>query len=223
MKSYFVKTPTLLKKIYHKRLWDIKNSEEKTVYLTFDDGPTPGVTPWVLEQLKQYNAKATFFCIGKNIKQHPQLFQRLFKEGHSIGNHTNNHMEGWKTPLEKYLKNIQKAEKHILNNLPENDKEIFKNKKLFRPPYGKMTSKQAKEVLKQGYEIVMWDVISADFDQTISTEKCTQNVLKNSKSGSIIIFHDSLKAETNLKIALPATLKFLKSKNYRFKAIGNGT
>ena len=214
MKPYFIKTPLVLKKIFTKRLWDIQDVPN-AVYLTFDDGPTPEVTPWVLEQLKKYDAKATFFCIGKNVKKHSDLFRQIIEAGHKIGNHTNNHMNGWQTPTAKYLKNIQKAETTIQVNWPKDKLDEFSRKKLFRPPYGKMKFSQAKEVLKKGYQIVMWDVLSADFDNSISPEKCTSNVLNNVANGSIIIFHDSLKAEKNLKHALPATLEFLKKKNLK--------
>lgn len=218
MKPYFIKTPFLLKKCYPKRIWDIKQHPQ-TIYLTFDDGPILGVTDWVLDELKKYNAKATFFCIGKNIKKNPKLFQRIVTEGHSIGNHTNNHMNGWETKPEKYLQNIKKAEKQIQEHLPEGFQEKYVSKKSFRPPYGKMTSKQAKKVLEKGYKIVMWDILSADFDQNNSEEKCISNVLDNAKSGSIIIFHDSKKAEKNMKAALSATLEFFKSEKVQFKAI----
>lgn len=218
MKPYFIKTPYLLKKCYAKRVWDIHN-EPNSLYLTFDDGPTPGVTDWVMETLSEYGAKATFFCIGKNIEKHPELFQRIAKEGHSIGNHTNNHLNGWDTNTENYFSNLKKAEKHIMCNLSQEVEVNFHQKKLFRPPYGKMTSKQAKEAMDIGYKIIMWDVLSADFDQDLSPEQCSKNVINNAKDGSIIIFHDSIKAEKNMKEALVQTLNFFKNKNFAFRAI----
>lgn len=218
MKPYFVKTPFFLKKIYPKRLWDIQTGEQN-MYLTFDDGPTAEVTPWILETLKKYNAKATFFCIGKNVKKEPELFRQILKDGHEIGNHTNNHLNGWQTSLGKYIANTEKAEKRILKVLPEGQKNLHRNKKLFRPPYGRMTSAQAKNLMKLGYEIVMWDVLSADYDQKISPEQCSRNVLKSARAGSIIIFHDSLKAEKNMKVALIETLEFFKNKKFSFKSI----
>jgi len=191
----------------------MKSKAEKTVYLTFDDGPTPEITEWTLNKLKQFNAKATFFCIGKNVKNHPEVFQQIIDEGHSIGNHTNNHLNGWKTKKEDYLNNVSIAEKTIQQFTSST------TKRLFRPPYGKIKRKQSLELLKRGYKIIMWDVLSADFDQSISKEKCLKNVLDNIDNGSIIIFHDSVKAEINMKYALPKALEVLSKKGYEFKAI----
>lgn len=204
---YWVKTHWIIKKIFSRYLWS-KDQNEKVVYLTFDDGPTPQITDWVLQQLQQYNAKATFFCIGKNIEEQPEIFERLLKSGNELGNHTQNHINGWRSSTDTYLKNIEKCEVAI-GNLKRQEQ------KYFRPPYGKITAAQATIVLQKGYKIVMWDVLSADFDQTISPEKCLDNVLKNLKPGSIIIFHDSQKASKNLQFALPKVLQFLKENNYR--------
>jgi peptidoglycan/xylan/chitin deacetylase (PgdA/CDA1 family) len=187
-------------------VWEIPNSEKK-VFLTFDDGPTPEITEWTLSQLKQYNAKATFFCIGNNIEQHPQLFHKVTAAGHAIGNHTFDHLKGWKTATENYLQNIKQCDNSIR-------KLHVENCKLFRPPYGRIKKSQAKPLLEAGYKIIMWDILSADFDQAISPEKCLENVLSNVRSGSIIVFHDSVKAFRNLEYALPKTLAFLKEKGF---------
>ena len=210
MKPYWIKTHSFIKKIFSNYVWDIPNSDNK-VYLTFDDGPTPEITNWVLDQLKKYDAKATFFCIGNNIVKYPEIYQNLIKERHSIGNHTYNHLNGWKTDDKKYIQNTIQID----NLLPRFQDKICNIKsKLFRPPYGKIKPSQSKELRKLGFKIIMWDVLSADFDSTISPEKCLENVLRNIKSGSIIVFHDSQKAFKNLEYVLPKTLDFLKEKEF---------
>ena len=171
MKSYLVTTPKLVQWLFPQRVWAFSR-KEPNIYLTFDDGPIPEVTPWVLQLLKQYNAKATFFCIGDNVRKHPEIFATILAEGHSIGNHTFHHLKGIKYTTEAYLKDIE-----LFENTLENLELRIKNSKIFfRPPYGKMTSTQAKKVTEKGYKIVMWDVLSADFDSTISVEKCLENV-----------------------------------------------
>lgn len=204
--SFWIKTNYFVKKIFHNYVWNIPNSENK-VFLTFDDGPTPEVTEWTLEQLKKYKAKATFFCIGNNIEKYPAVFKKVISEGHAIGNHTFNHLKGWKTETEGYLKNTKLCEVEISK---------FTNSKctLFRPPYGKIKNSQAREIRKLGYKIIMWDVLSADYDQSISPEECLANVLKNVTTGSIIVFHDSKKAFPNLEYTLPKTLEFLNQKGF---------
>ena len=195
--------PRFIQRLYPERIWAFSR-EEKSIYLTFDDGPIPEVTPWVLDELKKYNAKATFFCIGENVQKHPEIFQRILSEGHSVGNHTFNHLNGWKTATSEYIENVDKAEGQMGNN----SKFKIQDSRLFRPPYGKITSKQAKILQRKGFKIVMWDIISYDYDANTSPEKCLQNVLKNIKPGSVIVFHDSLKAEKNLRFVLPKVLGF---------------
>ena len=195
--------PRFIQRLYPERIWAFSR-EEKSIYLTFDDGPIPEVTPWVLDELKKYNAKATFFCIGENVQKHPEIFQRILSEGHSVGNHTFNHLNGWKTATSEYIENVDKAEAQMGNN----SKFKIQDSRLFRPPYGKITSKQAKILQRKGFKIVMWDIISYDYDANTSPEKCLQNVLKNIKPGSVIVFHDSLKAEKNLRFVLPKVLGF---------------
>lgn len=204
MKPYLVKSPTVLKWLFPKRIWSLPNNLN-SVYITFDDGPIPEITPWVLDTLSQFKAKATFFCIGDNVQKHPLIYNRLLKEGHATGNHTFNHLNGWKTSTEDYSINCEKFEEIL--NLVQDDKSSINT--LFRPPYGKITSKQASILQKKGYSICMWDVLSADFDASISEEKCLQNVLKNIQPGSIIVFHDSLKAEKRLKYVLPKVLDYI--------------
>ncbi len=211
MKFYWIKTSWVIKKLFHKYIWDIPN-KDKIVYLTFDDGPTPKITEWTLSQLKLYNAKATFFCIGNNIEKHPDIFDKIIKEKHSIGNHTFNHLKGWETSNEIYIENTIQCNSELVKN-------NYIECKLFRPPYGKIKKTQGNVLKKLGYKIIMWDVLSADFDQTITKQKCLENVVSNVKSGSIIVFHDSEKAFVNLEYALPKSLAFLKENGYRFEAI----
>jgi len=206
MKLSWVKTHWSIKKLFSNYVWDIPNNENK-VYLTFDDGPTPEITEWTLAQLKKYNAKATFFCIGDNIKKYPEIFQKVVAEEHSIGNHTFNHLNGWKTSTQNYIENARLYE-------VEHCKQNTTNCKLFRPPYGKIKPSQSKILRKFGYKIIMWEVLSEDFDNNVSPEQCLENVLKNVTSGSIIVFHDSQKAYRNLEFALPRTLEFLKEKGF---------
>jgi peptidoglycan/xylan/chitin deacetylase (PgdA/CDA1 family) len=208
MKLYWIKTHQIVKWIFPGYVWDMP-SDGKKVYLTFDDGPTPEVTEWVLAQLKEFNAKATFFCIGHNISAHREIFQKVVAAGHSVGNHSHDHLKGWNTSTPKYLENVSLCEAEIAGN----------SRKLFRPPYGKVKLLQALRLRKLGYKIIMWDVLSADFDQTISPGKCLENVLGNINPGSIVIFHDSVKAAPNLRHALPHTLQFLKDNGYECAAI----
>lgn len=224
MKLYWIKTGKFIKRMFSNYIWDIPNSENK-IYLTFDDGPTPKVTEWVLEELNKHQAKATFFCIGKNINNHLDIFSKTIKEGHSIGNHTYNHLKGWNTSTEDYLENISLCNSEIkkLNysaSSLSHGSEIYNLKtNLFRPPYGKIKRSQSKKLRLLGYKIIMWDVLSADFDQEITPEKCLENVIQNVQSGSIIVFHDSVKAFKNLEYTLPRSLEILKKRGFIFEAI----
>ncbi|HLT32500.1 MAG TPA: polysaccharide deacetylase family protein [Aquaticitalea sp.] len=206
-----VKTPWLLKRIFPNYVWDIKTTE-KVIYLTFDDGPTPEITPWVLEVLKQYNAKATFFCIGNNIQKHAAIFNHVIGDGHAIGNHTFNHPHGWKMDTENYLDEVLKTNDTIDNHLST-------RVTLFRPPYGQITSKQGKKLIGLGYKIIMWDVLAFDWKNNISNKKCYQNIISKTTSGSIVVFHDSLKAAERLQFALPKVLKYFSEKGFEFKRI----
>lgn len=226
--------PRFVQRLYPERVWAFQRSKN-SVYLTFDDGPIPEVTPWVLDELKKHNAKATFFCIGENIQKHPEIFRRIIDEGHSVGNHTFNHLKGTKTETSEYIENVEKAERQMMDagswvtdegsrgidnsKIDNQQSKIVNRKSLFRPPYGKITSKQAKLLQQKGFKIVMWDIISYDFDANISEEKCLQNVLKNIKPGSIVVFHDSLKAEKNLRYVLPKVLEFIGEKKMLFNPI----
>lgn len=208
MKFYWIKTNQLIKKIFPNYIWSIPNSERK-IYLTFDDGPTLTITEWVLDELEKQDAKATFFCIGNNIEKHPEIFEKIINKGHSVGNHTFNHLNGWKTNTDKYIENTKICESAIYNL----------QSKIFRPPYGKIKISQSIKLRNLGYKIIMWDVLSADFDKEVSPEKCLKNVIENTESGSIIVFHDSNKAFTNLKHTLPIALKYWKEKGFIFEVI----
>lgn len=253
---FLTKTPYLLKKFYPKQLVWNKSRAEKVIYLTFDDGPIPIVTPWVIKTLKKYNAKATFFCIGDNIVKHPEIFEQLKADGHAIGNHTFNHLRGWDTDDETYFENFLKCQKLTQTNL-------------FRPPYGRIKKSQIERIFEvkdefwvqeqganskddlqnqvsnitcqdelqiqeQGVKskddlqvsllpthdsllkIVMWDVLSGDFDPGLNPEKCLRNVLKHTENGSVVVFHDSLKAWDRLEIVLPKVLEVWTDRGFKF-------
>jgi peptidoglycan/xylan/chitin deacetylase (PgdA/CDA1 family) len=227
MKLQWIKINKIIKKIFSNYIWDLPNNENK-IYLTFDDGPIPEITEWTLNQLKNYNAKATFFCIGDNIQKHPELFQKIKANNHSVGNHTFNHLNGWETSNEIYLKNVELCSNELINKCSvlsaqysekDNCKLKTENCQLFRPPYGKIKPSQSKKLRKQGYKIIMWDVLSEDFDVTISKEKCLENVINNMQSGSIIVFHDSIKAFPNLEYTLPKVLEIGSKKGFVFDKI----
>jgi peptidoglycan/xylan/chitin deacetylase (PgdA/CDA1 family) len=205
---YFVKTPFWLKMLYPKAIWDIPSPIEKVLYLTFDDGPHSECTTFVLDQLKKYNAEATFFCIGKNVDAHFDVYKRIIEEGHAVANHTNNHLNGWKAKDEDYLLDIRKAMNII-------------DSKLYRPPYGRITRFQLSQLLKPAYKLypIMWSVLSGDFDKDITPEKCASNVILKAHSGDIVVFHDSEKASERLKYALPKVLSYFSQKGFVFKKI----
>ena len=203
---YAVKIPKWLSRFSKKFVWNI-STKEKNLYLSFDDGPHEIATPFVLDELKKHNAKATFFCLGKNVKEHPEIYARILSEGHAVGNHTFNHLNGLKTKRNIYIDDIKLAAQYI-------------NSKLFRPPYGRISIKTANILRKDfGYRIVMWEVLSGDFDQNILPEKVLKNVISKTKAGSIIVFHDSAKAFTALSFALPEVLKLFTEKGFVFKTI----
>jgi peptidoglycan/xylan/chitin deacetylase (PgdA/CDA1 family) len=203
---YLVKTPALLKPLAKDLLWHV-DTTEREVFFTFDDGPTPGVTNDALDLLQRYSAKATFFCLGKNAEANPALFNRIKEEGHTIGNHSYDHPDGWKTPTMAYLRNVIQSAQSI-------------ESKLFRPPYGRITPAQVSALKKQ-YTIVMWDVLSADFDTQKNPQQCLANVVEHVQPGSIVVFHDSVKAKTNMLHALEGSLEYLKAQGYIFRALSN--
>lgn len=201
---YLARIPSIVQKVFGLFTWRGYGAGER-VYLTFDDGPIPEVTPWVLDLLARYNARATFFCVGENVSRHPEIFARLQESGHAVGNHTYNHLSGWDTDVDAYVENVTQCADLV-------------ESRLFRPPYGRLSPRKVHR-LYGDYRIVMWDVLSGDFDAALTGRDCVANVLDNVEPGSIIVFHDSLKAEPNLRYALPRILDALSRRGYRFEAL----
>lgn len=209
MTKYWVRNPPWLKRFFPRDIiWDIPQADKPTVYITFDDGPHPTITPFVLETLARYSAKATFFCVGSNVTKYPDVFERTISEGHTTGNHTNDHINGWHTDNFTYLKNIAVAAEAIPN-------------KIFRPPYGRIKISQARKLLKArpSWKIYMWDILSGDFDKDITPQQCQENVLANLQPGSIVVFHDSEKAFERMSYALPRVLDFCIEKGWQVNAL----
>ena len=197
--------PLLYRILFPEAIWRIKHKKRRVVYLTFDDGPIPEVTPWVLDTLDKYGIKATFFMVGDNARRHPWLVEEIKKRGHSYGNHTMHHLQGLKVTKLRYMRDITEANHYI-------------DSALFRPPHGLMRPSQAKAIKKR-YNIVMYDLVTRDYSYKLNGEKVLKNVKKYTRNGSIIVFHDSLRAEINMKYALPRAIEWLKSKGYEFLAI----
>lgn len=206
---YLHYTPQIVQWLYPQFTWH-KSRKEKSIYLTFDDGPVPEITPFVLEQLKKYRAKATFFCVGGNVARHPDVLQQLLREGHRIGNHTDHHLKGTKTSIEAYREDVQRCQDKLL--------EAGISTNLFRPPYGRIRKEQARQLLAE-HEIVMWDVLSADYDAQLNPEKCLRQSIRHTQNGSVVVFHDSVKAWKNLSWVLPRYLDHFTAKGYVFKSL----
>jgi len=209
MHQYFIKTPWVIKKIFPSYVWNMPKNE-KNIYLSFDDGPHPEITLFVLEELEKYRAEASFFCVGHNVALYPNVYKKILDNGHVVGNHTFNHPNGWETSTKEYLEDVAAASKYIETNL-------------FRPPYGRIKSQQAKGLKKamnnENTRVIMWDVLSLDFDTSFSPQQCLRNVMKNSANGSIVVFHDSEKAFTNLRYSFPEAIKQLAEQGYQFKKL----
>ncbi|MBN2487232.1 MAG: polysaccharide deacetylase family protein [Bacteroidales bacterium] len=197
-------TPRFVMRFLKNFMWH-GDRNKKTIYLTFDDGPTPGITEQVLDILGRYEARATFFCLGRNADRHPGLLAQITSRGHAIGNHTYSHLKGWKTSLKTYIQDTFLARQHI-------------ESALFRPPYGRITSAQAKYIGKD-YRLVMWDVLTHDYNQRIPKRMCLRNVIRSTKNGSIVVFHDSIKASGNMLYVLPRFIEHFSSKGYKFERI----
>ncbi len=209
MVTYWVKTPQWLKKLFPKEIiWDMPVGNEPAVYLTFDDGPHPTATAFVLDELAKYNAKATFFCVGNNVVLHNEMYNRILSEGHVTGNHTYDHISGWKNENFTYLKNITRAAQVISN-------------KIFRPPYGRIKLTQARKLINAhpAWKIYMWDIITGDFDKNITPQQCAAHALNHIQPGSIIVFHDSEKAWDRMHFALPKVLEHCKVMGWQLKAL----
>lgn len=210
---YAVRPVWLMRKFYSDAVWKIPCSQKK-IFLTFDDGPVPEATPMVISVLKQFNAKATFFCVGQNIEKYPEVFRQVLSERHAVGNHTYHHLNGWKVSLQKYIENIEQC--HSAINFEFHAANF--TCRLFRPPYGRMKPSQYS-VLKRNFLIVMWDVLSGDFDINTSPEKCLRQTIANTRNGSIVVFHDSAKASRNLFHVLPRFLEYFTNKGFTFDKI----
>jgi peptidoglycan/xylan/chitin deacetylase (PgdA/CDA1 family) len=205
---YLVHTPQYVQALFPGLTWKMSTGR-KEIFLTFDDGPIPEVTPWVLETLEAYNARATFFCVGDNVRKYPEIYSQVINGGHSVGNHTLNHLSGWSTENISYFNNIRHCARMVQSGL-------------FRPPYGKLRPSQI-QFLQRHYQIIMWDVLSGDFDHEIEPAECFQNVIQHASPGSIVVFHDSLKAETNLRYTLPLVLDYFTKEGYAFVALQHST
>lgn len=203
---YLVKTPKIIQNLFPNFTWKVP-TEEKVIYLTFDDGPNPEVTPWVLEQLAAYNAKATFFAVGEEVDKYPAVFQQVIDAGHTTGNHTYNHVSGWASDNIPFFHNTRRCARLV-------------NSTLFRPPFGRLKPKQS-QFLQRHYRIVMWDVLSGDFDNNITNEQCLTNVTKNAEAGSIVVFHDSAKAKDKLQYVLPKVLAHFAAQGYTFEQLND--
>jgi len=186
-------------------IWRKKSLSSKVVYLTFDDGPVPEVTPLVLDILDEYGIKATFFCVGENVMKYPDIYNDILARGHKTGNHTFNHLKGFWTKNDEYVENVQKASEYIQSNL-------------FRPPHGQLKGKQRKQ-LQNDYKIVMWDIITHDYNRSLQPETVFNNVRKRVRNGSIIVFHDSMKAKNNMLTALPRTIEYLNSQGFKYEVL----
>ncbi len=201
---YLVKTPKFMQTMWPAYTWSVPTAE-RVMYLTFDDGPIPEVTPWVLDTLRPFGAKATFFCVGDNVLRHPEVYAQVLAEGHAVGNHTFNHLNGWQTKRLTYLHNVRRCARVV-------------DSRLFRPPYGRLLPGQHR-FLKRHFRIIMWDVLSGDFDQAITPQRCLDHVLGHAGPGSIVVLHDSRKAEKNLRFVLPAVLQHFAGQGYRFEKL----
>ena len=203
---YLIRAPFLLRSFYGKARWNMPQTQPPSVYLTFDDGPHPSVTPQVLEMLRAYRAKATFFCIGKNVVEYPSIYEAVQADGHAIGNHTHQHLNGWKTQKEDYIADVRQAALQI-------------NSRLFRPPYGRIRPTQAAQLRKEGFDLVLWSLLSGDFDVHITPEQCRDRVIHHLKPGDIVVFHDSQKAAPRMLFALPQVLKHCAEKGWDMRVL----
>ena len=201
---WYQSIPSWIKKLFPSLTWEVKE-DDNAVYLTFDDGPHPEITPWVIDQLNQFNMKATFFCVGDNARKFPETIDHIKQTGHQLGNHTMHHIKGWNTSTEDYIKDIEACQQHVPSDL-------------FRPPYGRISKEQIQQ-LKQKFRIIMWTILSCDFDKKLNQEKALRGLKNKTRKGSIIVFHDSVKAEKNLRFLLPQYLQFLNHKGYTCKIL----
>lgn len=210
LRTYLHRIPAIVRLLYPEVSWN-EDCNDRVLYLTFDDGPTPTVTDFVLDQLDKYRSKATFFCIGKNIDRYPEIFKKILKKGHSFGNHSHKHINGWNSSQESYVNDVKKCEAAIL-------KIASTSKRLFRPPYGKIKLSQVTE-LKNSYKIVLWNYLIGDFDHNLSAKKCLEKAKKGVKNSDIIVFHDNEKSFESLKFVLPKFLEHFSARGFEFRAL----
>lgn len=201
----FIEQPPFFYRMFFPFAFWRGNRKERSIYLTFDDGPIPEVTPWVLDLLDKYGVKATFFCVGDNVRKYPEVFAEVLRRGHHVGNHTFNHLQGWKVRTKTFIANTEKADQLI-------------QRKLFRPPHGHIRIRQYRKLCRS-YKLVMWDVVTRDYSKFITPEQVFENVKRYTRNGSVIVFHDSLKSEKNLRKALPWALEWLIKEGYAFKLL----
>ena len=199
------KVPSWIRKSKSDRIWDFSDSS-KSIFLTFDDGPQPEVTEWVLELLDQEEIKATFFCVGNNVHKYPEIYEQILKSGHQVGNHSFTHPNAWKTPTEDYMEDVKKAQTCIASHL-------------FRPPYGKISNKIVREVEILGMQTVMWSLLSYDFEVDLNTDKQLKNLQNKVEPGDVVVFHDSMKCYPNLKKLLPSFIKYVQDQGWSFSRI----
>ncbi len=204
----FFRTPKWFRLLWPQYEWNIKNAT-KSIYLTFDDGPHPEITPWVLDVLDKFNAKATFFVVGENAKKYPQTIDKIIEKGHKIENHTFHHVKGWNTSISEYEKNIVECDSCI----------PYRTTKYFRPPYGRITQKQGKQLINKGYQIVMWSLLTYDYDKKLNLKRASKAINSKTQSGDIVVFHDSEKAEKQLKFLLPKYLENINSKGFEILSL----
>ncbi len=205
----FYKVSSIIHRYFHRYTWRL-NPNEKSIYLTFDDGPNNIATTEVLDILKHFNIKATFFCVGENVLKYPDIMERIVSEGHSIGNHTHNHLKGWNCPSKTYLENMEKAAEGL---------SVYTNSMLFRPPYGRIRKEQASQIIQRGYKIIMWDILSYDYDKNLNIHQCIQKISLKTRNGSLVVFHDSLKSRNQTNEILPIYIKNMLNKGFQFKRL----
>ena len=214
---HFFSVPSTIQWLIPSCTWR-KVGQEKVIYLTFDDGPHPEITAWVIDELKKHQIKATFFCVGDNLKKHPETAKQLLTEGHQIGNHTMHHIKGWKHKNVDYLKDIEDCDTEI-RKIYEQMNDEKAQPRLFRPPYGQIKPSQIKLLCAKGYEIIQWSDLSCDYDKHLNCEKSLSALVKNAKPGSIVVFHDSEKAENQLKQILPSYLEAMLAEGFTFETL----
>ncbi len=214
---HFFSVPSTIQWLIPSCTWR-KVGQEKVIYLTFDDGPHPEITAWVINELKKHQIKATFFCVGDNLKKHPETAKQLLTEGHQIGNHTMHHIKGWKHKNVDYIKDIEDCDTEI-RKIHEQLNDEKAQPRLFRPPYGQIKPSQIKLLRAKGYEIIQWSDLSCDYDKHLNCEKSLSALVKNAKPGSIVVFHDSEKAENQLKQILPSYLEAMLAEGFTFETL----